>query len=115
VSEFRLKRVEQNIKEQISNLIVRGEVKDPRVSGIISVTEVKVSKDIAYADVFVSSIQSEKKIQKIVDGLNNAAGFIQRKLGNALRMRATPKLRFKPDTAIEHGFHLTQKLNELSS
>ena len=94
---------------------MRGIVKDPRVSGLISVTEVKVSKDIAYADVFISSIQSEKKMQKIVDGLNHAAGFIQRKLGDTLHMRATPKLRFKPDTSIEHGFQLTQKLNELSS
>ena len=115
MSEFRLKRVEQNIRETISNLILRGTVKDPRVSGLISVTEVKVSKDIAYADVFVSSIQSEKRMQKTVDGLNHAAGFIQRKIANTLHMRVTPKLRFKPDTAIEHGFHLTQKLNKLSS
>ena len=113
MSEFRLKRVESLIRDQISNLIMRGVIKDPRVDTLLSVSHVKVSKDLAYADIFVSSIRSEKRTERAVEALNHAAGFIQHKLRGKLHLRNTPILRFKQDVGIAEGFKMTQKLKGL--
>ncbi len=114
MSEFRLKRVENLIRDQISGLIMQGVIKDPRVDSFLSVTHVKVSKDLGYADIFLSSIRGEKRVEKAVEALNHAAGFIQHKLRGGLRLRTTPIMRFKKDDAIAEGFRMTQKLKELS-
>ena len=114
MSEHRLKRVENLIREQISSMIMRSVVKDPRIDTFISISRVKVSKDIGYADVFVSGIKGEKQVQKAVDALNHAAGFVQYKLKGHLHLRNTPKLRFKIDRSIEEGFILSQKIESLS-
>ena len=113
MSEFRLKRVESLIRDQISGLIMRGVIKDPRVDTLLSVSHVKVSKDLGYADIYISSIRSEKRIEKAVEALNHAAGFIQHKLRGKLRLRNTPILRFKKDDGIAEGFRITQKLKDL--
>ena len=113
MSEFRLKRVENLIRDQVSGLIMKGIIKDPRVDTLLSVTRVKVAKDVGYADVYISSIQGEQKVELALMALNHAAGFIQHKLGGTLHLRKTPVLRFKQDDGIAEGFRLTQKLNEL--
>ena len=114
MSEFRLKRVENLIRDNVSALIMRGVIKDPRVDTLLSVTRVKVSKDIGFADVYISSIQSGKKVEKAVEALNHAAGFIQHKMGNKLHLRNTPVLRFRRDEGIEEGFNINQKLKEIA-
>jgi len=95
-------------------MIMRGTIKDPRVSSMVSITSVRVSKDLAYADVFVSSFEGRKKLDQAAEALNHAAGFIQHKLKDAVRLRSTPILRFKPDEMIEHGFEMSQRLDELA-
>ncbi len=81
---------------------------------MISITEIRMSKDLAYADVYVSSFESAKKLDRAVEALNHAAGFIQHKLSGAVRLRTTPILRFKSDTAIARGYAMSKKLDELS-
>lgn len=115
MSEFRLKRIEHLIRAQVSDMILRGVVKDPRIDTLLSVTDVSVSKDIGYADIYISSISGRKKLQKSEEALNHAAGYIRHKLHESLRLRKTPTLRFKIDDAMERGFRVTQKINELSS
>jgi ribosome-binding factor A len=95
-------------------MILRGVIKDPRVNTMLSITQVKVSKDLAYADIFVSTFEGGKKLDKAVEALNHAAGFIQHKLKDAIRLRNTPILRFKRDNAIARGYEMTKKLDELS-
>ena len=114
MSEIRLKRVENLIRDHLSDLIMRGVIKDPRVDTLLSVSHVKVSKDLGYADVFISSIRSEKRTERAVEALNHAAGFIQHKLRSKLHLRNTPVLRFKRDDGIAEGFRITQKLKGLS-
>ncbi len=114
MSEHRLKRIENLIREQLSNLIMQGVIKDPRVDSLLSITHVKVSKDLGYADVYISSIRSDKNTEKAVTALNHAAGFIQHKLRGKLRLKNTPVLRFKKDDTIAEGFRITQKLKDLS-
>ena len=102
------------LREQISTMIMRGVVKDPRVDSMLSITSVKVSKDLAYADIYVSSLTGDKKLEKATDALNHAAGFIQHKLNGKIRLKSTPILRFRADTAIEHGYDLSKKIDELN-
>jgi len=115
MGEFRLQRIEHTLRNEISSMIMSDEIKDPRVSTFVSITAVKVSKDMSHAKVYVSSFQSHRKIASSVDALNHASGFIQSRLSRRLHMRVTPQLAFVADRSIEEGFEITHKLTELSS
>ena len=113
MAEFRLERLGQQLQEMISALVLEGKIKDPRVSPFISITRVNVSRDLAYADVYVSNIRETANINRSAEGLQSAAGFIQSQLGAALRIRKIPRLRFHADTGIREGFDLVQKIEQL--
>ena len=114
MNSFRTDRVGNLIREKIGELILGGKVKDPRVDSFLTVTRVDVSRDLAYADVFVSSYKSEAGLAKGVEGLQNAAGFIQAQLAKTMRIRSTPRLRFHADSGIREGFEIVQKIDELT-
>ena len=114
MNEVRRKRVESLIRDLVSQLIVTGEIKDPRVSTFISITRVETAKDVTTARIYVSSIESEDALKRAVKGLNNAAGFIQNTIGKGLRMRSTPRLKFYPDFSLKEGFEISRKLDELN-
>jgi ribosome-binding factor A len=111
--EHRLERVDRLIQEKIGSLIISGKIKDPRVDSFLSVTRVDVSKDFAWADVYVSSYKTEGGLEKGCAGLQSAAGFIQARLAAEMRLRQTPKLRFHADTGIREGMEMIQKIDSL--
>jgi ribosome-binding factor A len=113
VAEFRTERLGRLIQELIGAFVLEGKVKDPRVSPFISITRVTVSRDLSYADVYVSNIRETANIDRNAEGLQSAAGFIRSHLGDALRIRKIPRLRFHADNAIREGFDLTQKIEQL--
>lgn len=115
MSDIRIKRVESLIRDEISTMIMRGVIKHPSVNTLISISQVKVSKDLSFAKVFVSSFESKNKAQRAVAGLNKAAGFIQGKLGKKLHMRTIPKLVFKYDDSIEKGFEVNRIIDEVTN
>ena len=93
-------RVADFIQVELTDLI-RNKARDPRIlSYTLSVTDVRVSKDLAYADVYVSSsdVDSEKLAESIVEALTNAAGFFRSELAQRHSMRLTPEIRFHYDT-----------------
>jgi ribosome-binding factor A len=110
--EYRIERVGRLIQEKISALILEGKIKDPRVHPFLSITRVSVSKDLAWADVYVSQVPDAGG-GKGVPGLQNASGFIQTQLAAALRIRKIPRLRFHSDTSIREGFELVKKIEGL--
>jgi len=112
MSGFRTERLGQSIQEIISSLILEGRIKDSRVSSFLSITNVNVSKDLSYADVYVSDVRG-RNIEKGTEGLQSAAGFIQSQLGSMMRVRKIPRLRFHPDSSIGESFDLIKKINEL--
>lgn len=114
MGEHRQKRVESLVRDQISAMIMKGVVKDPRVDSMLSITEVTVSKDFGYADIYVSSIESDESVEAAVEGLNHAAGFLRHRLRENVRLRTIPELRFKRDPSIKSGFLLSQKLKDIS-
>lgn len=115
MGEFRLTRLGEQIREEISQMILTGKIKDPRVSTFLSINRVEVVADLAYGTVYVSSFMGEKKIQKGVEGLNSAAGFIQTALSKKLRLRQFPKLTFLVDNSIKEGFEMVNTLNALEA
>ncbi|MDR1248915.1 MAG: 30S ribosome-binding factor RbfA [Treponema sp.] len=112
MSEYRTERVGRLIQEKIGALIVEGKVKDPRVDPFLSITRVAVSRDLVYADCYVSSYKSTG-LSDGVEGLRSAAGFIQSQLAKAMRIRQTPRLRFHEDRGIREGFEIVQKIEDL--
>jgi ribosome-binding factor A len=112
MAQFRTERLAQVIQEKISSLILEGRVKDNRVSSFLSITKVDVSKDLSFADVYVSDIRGQITESEI-EGLKSAAGFIQSQLGASMRIRKIPRLRFHADTSIGESFDLIKKIEEL--
>ncbi|MDR0525982.1 MAG: 30S ribosome-binding factor RbfA [Spirochaetaceae bacterium] len=115
MAEYRIERLGQLIREKIGLLIVEGKIKDYRVNPFLSISRVSVSKDLTWADVYVSSFKSEENLATGVTGLQNAAGFIQNQLAGQMRIRQTPRLRFHQDPGIREGFDMIKKIDELNS
>ena len=113
MQEFRTERLGHLIQELLSALVLERKIKDPRVSPFISVTRVNVSRDLSWADVYISNISETASIKRNVEGMQSAAGFVQAQLGAALRIRKIPHLRFHADTSIREGFDLVQKIEHL--
>jgi ribosome-binding factor A len=109
---FRTERLGQTIQEKIGSLILEGKIKDMRVNSFVSITKVDVSKDLSFADVYVSDIRG-KTSEKEVEGLQSAAGFIQSQLGAVMHIRKIPRLRFHLDKSISESFDIIKKIEEL--
>lgn len=112
---YRTKRVAHLLREQIGIMIMKSEIKDPRVGTLVSISNIDVSKDLSYAKVFISSFEDHERLQSAVDGLNHASGFIQGVVGKRIKLRNTPRLTFVPDHAIEEGFNITEKIKDVLS
>ncbi|MCL2212049.1 MAG: 30S ribosome-binding factor RbfA [Treponema sp.] len=110
--QFRTERLGQTIQEKIGSLILEGKIKDSRVNNFLSITKVNVSKDLSFADVYVSDIRG-KINEKEVEGLQSAAGFIQSQLAAVMHIRKIPRLRFHVDKSITDSFDLIKKIEKL--
>jgi ribosome-binding factor A len=110
---YRIPRLNDQLRDEISQLILRSEIKDPRVSTFLTINRVEISNDLHYAKVYVSSFLADAQVEKGVEGLNNAAGFIQTAIAKKLRIRQFPKLSFYLDAGMKEGFRMVQKLNAL--
>ncbi|MDR2541928.1 MAG: 30S ribosome-binding factor RbfA [Treponema sp.] len=109
---FRMERLGQTIQGKIGSLILEGKIKDNRVNSFLSITKVNVSKDLSYADIYVSDIRG-KINEKEIKGLQSAAGFIQSQLAQSMHIRKIPRLRFHADSSIGDGFALIKKIEGL--
>lgn len=103
---FKIGRATADIQRELADLF--RELKDPRVSKLLSIVKVDVSGDLSYATVYVSAIEGYDKTVESVKGLKNAAGFLRRELGLRLKLRKTPELRFVADNSIEHSAHIAR-------
>ena len=92
------------IRDEVAR-IIQLEMRDPRVGSFVSVNDVRVSKDLSYADIYISSLQAEtaESRQELIVTLNKAAGFFRSTLAKRHRMRTTPKPRFHYDELVESG------------
>ena len=84
-------------------------VKDPRVTGMISVTAVDTTPDLKFCKVYIS-VLDKTDCQQVLKGLKSAAGYLRRELGRALNLRNTPELTFVQDNSIDQGAHILDML-----
>ena len=109
----RIERVNTLIRREISNLIQQ-ELRDPRLTEFIGVTEVDTSPDLKFARIYVSCISGQQEEKKILGVLNSAAGFLRKALAGKIRMRYTPELHFVWDNTIEHGDRILRLIDEVT-
>lgn len=104
----RLDRIGDLLKQELA-LLIQGELRDPRL-GMVSVLDVKVSRDLAHADVFITVLGAEPATA--VPILNKAAGMLRSLLAKRVNLRTTPKLRFIFDESVERGRRLSALIDE---
>lgn len=107
----RLDKINEELKREISN-IINYEVKNSNVTGMISVTKVKVSPDLRFARVWVSMINS-KNVKNTLAGLKSASGFIRSKIAERINLRVTPELVFELDDSLVYGEKIENILKEI--
>jgi ribosome-binding factor A len=110
-SKIRLQRISDRIRNEMSSMLVM-EVQDPRLSGV-SITDVRVDRELAYADVYVSAVEGHERSKEILDGLHSAAGFLRKELAARVELRVFPRLRFHWDPTPERADHIEKVLAEL--
>lgn len=110
-SQMRLQRIADRIRQELSAMIVM-EVQDPRLNGI-SITDVKVDRELAFADIFVSAVEGHERAKDVIDGLEHASGFLRRALADRIELRVFPRLRFHWDPTPERADRIEQLLATL--
>jgi ribosome-binding factor A len=109
VSKLRAQRISDRIQQELSEMLIM-EIHDPRLIGV-SVTDVKVDRELAFADVYVSALEGSERAQEIIPGLNHASGFLRSELAKRIDLRVFPQLRFHWDPTPERADHM-EKLFE---
>jgi ribosome-binding factor A len=107
----RTERINDQLREEISDLVMR-DLKDPRIGGLVTITEVDVAPDFMNAKVFVSVMGSAEEKKSTMKALAAASGYLQRELRHRLTIRRTPELAFVPDESMEHGQRILTLLDE---
>ncbi|MBN1372449.1 MAG: 30S ribosome-binding factor RbfA [Anaerolineaceae bacterium] len=106
-----MRRISERVREELSAMLVK-EVADPRLAGI-QITEVKVDRELAYADVFVSAVEGVERSAEILAGLRHAAGFFRSELAARVELRAFPRLRFHWDPTPENADRIERVLAQI--
>jgi ribosome-binding factor A len=112
----RTERVAGEIREILGEIVVRQEVKDPRVrgAGIITFTHVRISGDLRQAKAFFTVHgMDDESLDRVRDGLSSAAGYMRRRIGDRLRLKSTPSLTFEVDRVFEQEAHIDALLREV--
>ena len=109
----RQRQVAELLHQEISQLI-QYRSQDPRL-GFVTVTRVEVSPDLSQAKVYVSVMGDEADVQNTFEGLDSAAGYLRRELGQNLSLRYVPRLTFKLDTSLEHSLHIDSLLDNIKT
>lgn len=107
----RMGRIDEEYRKELSQ-IISYELKNPNVTGMISVTKVKVTTDLKYAKIYVSILNS-KNIKETMQGLKKSAGFIRTELAKRINLRNTPELIFEIDDSMEYGAKIDSILKEI--
>jgi ribosome-binding factor A len=107
----RSSRIAEQIQRELAGLL-RLELKDPRVSGLVTITDVEVSRDQSHAKVFFTLLGDESKIEETQNGLTRAAGFLRTQLAQRMKLRTVPQLEFKYDASVERGVRLSRLIDE---
>lgn len=104
VSKLRAERIADRIREELSEMLIY-DIADPRLTGI-SITSVRVDRELAFADIYASAIEGSERSGEILEGFESASGFIRRELSRRISLRTFPRLRFHWDPSFERAEHI---------
>jgi ribosome-binding factor A len=110
---MRVERIAERIMEELSEMLLQ-EVSDPRLSGIF-ITDVKVDRELAYANIYVSALEGSERAEEILVGLEHAQGYLRRELVQRIDLRTFPRLRFRWDATFERAERIEQLFASLDS
>ncbi|HHX92865.1 MAG TPA: 30S ribosome-binding factor RbfA [Clostridiales bacterium] len=119
---YRPQRLGEEIRKIISDMLIRGELKDPGFRGLISINAVDVTRDASYATIYITvtggsdepAASAEEK-QSVLAAFERSRGFIRTELARAIRIRHTPELLFRIDESLEYGIKMDQILSSLAT
>lgn len=107
---FKVGRTAEDIKQQLSTLFY--ELKDPRISHMLSIIKVDLSNDMSHCKVYVSAVEGADKTVESVAGLKSAGGYIRRELASRLHLRKVPEFHFIADDSIEYSANINRILEQ---
>lgn len=108
---YKVGRNSEDIRRELADIM--RSLKDPRITGLLSIVRVELSGDMSHAKVYVSSMDGYDAALEAVKGLQHASGFIRREINNRLSLRTSPDLKFIADNSIEHGAEISSMLKKL--
>lgn len=106
-------RINEEVKRVLSD-IIRGQIKDPRISPLTSVVAVEVAPDLKTAKAWISTLGEEQAREDTLAGLKSAEGYIRNRLAKDLNLRNTPKITFVMDDSIAYGVNMSRKIDEVT-
>ena len=113
MANYRGGRINEEVRREISN-IIQNEIKDPRLTAMVSVTNVKVTKDLRYAKVFVSIFaKNDEEKNNTFIALKNASGYIRKEIGQRINLRYNPQIIFEIDDSINYGMHIEELIQKV--
>lgn len=110
-SKARARKIAERIREELADILVR-EVADPRLA-MITVMDVDVDRELAYAQVFVVASGEDDRMDEILEGLEGAQGFLRSQLAARIQLRSFPQLRFRWDASHQRGARIEELLDSL--
>ncbi len=110
---LRNERVRKTLMKEIADIIQK-QLKDSRIQGIVSITDIEISHDNSYAKVFYSVFAPEEEKKNTIKAITENTSKIRYEVGKKVRLRLTPELRFIPDDSLERGSNVTQIINKIS-
>ena len=113
MANYRSGRINEGLKREISNIIAN-DIKDPRVSAMVSVTHVNATKDLHYAKVSLSIFGTEYQKEETLDAIKHSSGFIRKMLADRIEIRHIPELTFIYDESIEYGKRIEQIIENIN-
>ena len=105
-------RINGEVMKELS-LIIRQEIKDPRIHMMTSVTAAEVAPDLKTCKAYISVLGSDQEKKDTIIGLRSAEGYIRRQLAHRLNLRNTPEIQFRLDESIEYGAHMSQLIDQV--
>ncbi|HEY4129261.1 MAG TPA: 30S ribosome-binding factor RbfA [Gemmatimonadaceae bacterium] len=110
----RSERVAEAIREEVATFLAN-DAKDPRLSGMVTVTGCEVTRDLRHAKVFVSVMGTDAERAQTFEGLASVATHLRARVGRALRLRLAPEITFKPDQSVAHAARIEDLLAQIKS
>jgi ribosome-binding factor A len=99
-------RLADQLKREIASMTMTGEIKDPRIHGLVTVMHVDVTKDIHYARVYISVMGTEEEKTGVVDAFRHAASFIRKTLSSRFKIKRMPEIQFELDRSVDEQFRI---------